>query len=63
MISAALQVSFREVCGASVRFDEPLSRHTSFRIGGPADVWVEVSDAAEIATPSASRASAPRPAR
>jgi UDP-N-acetylmuramate dehydrogenase len=31
-----------------VRFDEPLSRHTSFRIGGPADAWVEVSSAAEI---------------
>ncbi len=34
--------------GTRVRFDEPLSRHTSFRIGGPADVWVEVADAAEI---------------
>ena len=31
-----------------VRFDEPLSRHTSFRIGGPADAWIEVSSAAEI---------------
>ncbi len=38
------RTSFRE----RVRFDEPLSRHTSFRIGGPADVWVEVADAAEI---------------
>jgi len=35
--------------GARVRFDEPLSRHTSFRIGGPADAWVEVSSTAEIA--------------
>jgi UDP-N-acetylmuramate dehydrogenase len=34
--------------GERVRFDEALSRHTSFRIGGPADVWVEVADAAEI---------------
>jgi UDP-N-acetylmuramate dehydrogenase len=34
--------------GVRVRFEEPLSRHTSFRIGGPADVWVEVTDAAEI---------------
>ncbi|GIW08246.1 MAG: UDP-N-acetylenolpyruvoylglucosamine reductase [Dehalococcoidia bacterium] len=24
-----------------VRFDEPLARHTSFRIGGPADVYVQ----------------------
>ncbi len=39
-----LQQSF----GERVRFAEPLSRHTSFRIGGPADVWVEVADAEEI---------------
>jgi UDP-N-acetylmuramate dehydrogenase len=31
-----------------VRFAEPLRRHTSFRIGGPADVWVEAADADEI---------------
>lgn len=36
--------------GARARFGEPLSRHTSFRIGGPADAWVEVSCAAEIQT-------------
>ena len=34
--------------GGRVRFAEPLSRHTSFRIGGPADAWVEVSSPAEI---------------
>lgn len=34
--------------GDRARFDEPLSRHTSFRIGGPADVWVEVESADEI---------------
>lgn len=34
--------------GERVRFDEPLARHVSFRIGGPADVWVEVADAQEI---------------
>ena len=27
-----------------VLFDEPMSRHTSFRIGGPVDAWVQVSD-------------------
>jgi UDP-N-acetylmuramate dehydrogenase len=36
------------IFGERVRFDEPLSRHTSFRIGGPADVWVEVADVEEI---------------
>jgi len=35
---------FAEVFGAAVRFDEPLSRHTSFCIGGPADAWVEAAD-------------------
>lgn len=34
--------------GARVRFAEPLSRHTSFRIGGPADAWVEAGSAAEV---------------
>ena len=37
-----------QIFGERVRFDEPLSRHTSFRIGGPADVWVEVADVEEI---------------
>ncbi len=30
--------------------DEPLSRHTTFRIGGPADAWVEVNDGPALAT-------------
>ncbi len=34
--------AWRAAFGQRVRFDEPLSRHTSFRIGGPADVWVEM---------------------
>ncbi|MBC7223733.1 MAG: UDP-N-acetylmuramate dehydrogenase [Anaerolineae bacterium] len=29
--------------------DEPLWRHTSFRIGGPADLWVAVPDATRLA--------------
>jgi UDP-N-acetylmuramate dehydrogenase len=44
----AVQQAFREAFGPRVRFAEPLSRHTSFRIGGPADVWVEVDGAADI---------------
>jgi len=39
---------FQSVLGRRVRFAEPLSRHTSFRIGGPADVWVEVTTHDEI---------------
>ena len=36
-----------------VRFAEPLSRHTSFRIGGPADAWVEVAERRRDPRPAA----------
>lgn len=32
----------------SIRLGEPLSRHTSFHIGGPADAWAGVSNEAEL---------------
>jgi len=48
VLDAAARLAFEHALGERVRFDEPLSRHTSFRIGGPADVWVEVADASEI---------------
>lgn len=39
-----------EVVGMpSVAMDEPMSRHTSFKIGGPADILVEPSDAQRLA--------------
>jgi len=31
-----------------VRFDEPMSGHTTYRVGGTADVWIEVGDAADL---------------
>lgn len=34
---------------APVKLDEPLSRHTTFGIGGPADVFVTARNAAELA--------------
>ncbi len=34
---------------ARLRFDEPLAPHTTWRIGGPADVWVEVHAIRELA--------------
>lgn len=43
-----MRQSLRHKYGERARFGEPLRRHTSFRIGGPADVWVEVSTADEI---------------
>ena len=47
-MSSVDRQALQQIFGERVRFDEPLSRHTSFRIGGPADVWVEVADAEEI---------------
>lgn len=47
-IDTALAAALEERFGARARFAEPLRRHTSFRIGGPADVWVEVVDADDI---------------
>ena len=32
----------------NVRIDEPMSLHTTFRIGGPADVFVEIINEHEI---------------
>jgi UDP-N-acetylmuramate dehydrogenase len=46
--AATLRAAFAERFGARARFDEPLSRHTSFHIGGPADAWVDVEDIAEL---------------
>ena len=31
-----------------VRFDEPLARHTTFKIGGPADALVDAQNAGEV---------------
>ncbi|MFH0899621.1 MAG: UDP-N-acetylmuramate dehydrogenase [Pseudomonadota bacterium] len=33
-----------------LRWDEPLSRHTTFRIGGPAEVWFEPVDSDDLRT-------------
>src|SRR6185295_18945360 len=35
--------------GSDVRLGEPLGPHTSFRIGGPADVFIEVASVPELA--------------
>jgi UDP-N-acetylmuramate dehydrogenase len=43
-----VQERFRERFGGRARCAEPLARHTSFRIGGPADVFVEAESAEEI---------------
>ena len=41
----------KELCNlvrGEIRFNELLSRHTSFRIGGPADVWIYPKDISDI---------------
>jgi UDP-N-acetylmuramate dehydrogenase len=38
------------VAGVRVRRDEPLARHTSFRIGGPADLFVDAVSVGELET-------------
>jgi len=47
-VTGSLYSSLQHRFSERVRFDEPMSRHTSFRIGGPADVWIEVEDAGEL---------------
>lgn len=36
--------------GGSVRMDAPMKEYTTFRVGGPADVLVEPSDAESLST-------------
>ncbi len=40
--------ALRELPGATVREEEPLSRHLPYRIGGPTHLWVEVVDVATL---------------
>ena len=41
MLDAADIQWLRRQFGAGIRFDEPMAAHTSFKIGGPADVFVQ----------------------
>jgi UDP-N-acetylmuramate dehydrogenase len=45
---ATLRAALVERFGGRALFAEPLSRHTSLRIGGPADAWVDVESVAEL---------------
>ncbi len=49
MSIAPLHQCLAPVFGDRVRADEPLARHTSYRIGGPADVLVRPDTPAELA--------------
>jgi UDP-N-acetylmuramate dehydrogenase len=41
MIDYAAKEFLKNISGGNVRFDEPMSRHTSLRVGGPADLFAE----------------------
>jgi UDP-N-acetylmuramate dehydrogenase len=41
MLDAGAKQWLTRLLGENVRFDEPMARHTSFRIGGPADALAE----------------------
>ena len=47
-LSTADREELATALGSAVRFDEPMSRHTSFRIGGPADAWVEATSVDQL---------------
>src|SRR5689334_18316091 len=40
--------TLRERFGARVRFNEPLTRHGTFGVGGPADAWLAVDSEADL---------------
>jgi UDP-N-acetylmuramate dehydrogenase len=44
----SLAVALSTVFGDRFRRHEPLSEHTTFRLGGPADIWLAVDSAAEL---------------
>jgi len=45
LLAAELRAHIR----GAVRLDEPMSKHTTFRIGGPADVFVQPQDVEDLA--------------
>jgi len=48
MIAAEARRALEGRFGAAVRFDVPMSRHTSLRVGGPADAFVTPVDRSEL---------------
>ena len=40
LLAATDRLHLTELVGDAVRFDEPMAKHTTLRIGGPADAWL-----------------------
>jgi len=49
VIDAGARRALGELLGAGVRFDEPMQRHTTLKIGGPADAFAQPASVAEVA--------------
>jgi UDP-N-acetylmuramate dehydrogenase len=49
ILAPAHQAALRELLGDSVRLDEPLRRHTTLKIGGPADAYAEPANVRDVA--------------
>src|ERR1700733_13046016 len=48
-LDPAARRALRELLGDGVRFDEPMRRHTTLKIGGPADAFAAPARAPEVA--------------
>ena len=45
---AGEEQDIKEKIKGRVLYNEPMSKHTSFRIGGPADIWIEPGDISDL---------------
>jgi len=48
VLTTSVQQEVAAITGGRARFDEPMRSHTSFHIGGPAEVWAEPQDLEEL---------------
>jgi UDP-N-acetylmuramate dehydrogenase len=48
LVSPDHRAALRSLLGDGVRFDEPMRRHTTLRIGGPADAYAEPASVGEV---------------
>ncbi len=44
MLTDDQRAALQTLCGDAVRFDEPMRRHTTLKVGGPADAYIEPPD-------------------
>lgn len=50
LLSPALRDELRAGVRGEVRSEEPMTRHTSWRVGGPAELFIEPADEADLAS-------------